>query len=68
MVWREIVDFTSGAVCVVLASHLYSEADYIREYEQFVRLRRGADDVARPSAYGRGFEHRSIIERYRPAV
>jgi len=39
MIWREIIDFTSGAVCVVLASNLYSEADYIREYEDFRRLR-----------------------------
>jgi dTDP-4-dehydrorhamnose 3,5-epimerase-like enzyme len=39
MIWREMVDFTSGAVCVVLASNLYSEADYIRDYGEFVRLR-----------------------------
>ncbi len=39
MIWREIVDFTSGAVCVVLASHLYSEADYIRDYAEFRRAR-----------------------------
>jgi hypothetical protein len=37
MIWREIVDFTSGAVCVVLASNRYAEADYIRDYDEFVR-------------------------------
>jgi len=47
MIWREIVDFTSGAVCVVLASHLYSEGDYIRDYDEFVRLR-DAETVANP--------------------
>lgn len=35
MIWREIVDFSSGAVCTVLASTLYDEADYFREYSQF---------------------------------
>jgi len=35
MIWREIVDFSSGAVCTVLASTLYDEADYYREYSQF---------------------------------
>jgi len=39
LIWREIVNFTSGGVCVVLASQLYDEADYIRDYEEFVRLR-----------------------------
>jgi hypothetical protein len=48
MVWREIVGFTSGAVCVVLASHLYSEADYIRDYAEFVRIRSG--EISSPLA------------------
>jgi dTDP-4-dehydrorhamnose 3,5-epimerase-like enzyme len=34
--WREIHDFSSDAVCLVLASHLYSEHDYIRNYDEFV--------------------------------
>jgi hypothetical protein len=55
MVWGEAVDFTSGAVCVVLASHLYSEADYIRDYEEYLRLRRGTDGIVRPSASGRDY-------------
>jgi len=35
MIWRELVDFSSGSVCMVLASDHYDEADYIRDYEQF---------------------------------
>ena len=37
LIWREIDNFSSNAVCVVLASELYSEADYYREYEDFIR-------------------------------
>lgn len=37
MVWRELVNFSSGAVCTVLASHRYDEADYFRDYAQFVQ-------------------------------
>jgi dTDP-4-dehydrorhamnose 3,5-epimerase-like enzyme len=35
-IWRELNDFSSGSVCLVLASHLYDENDYIREYHNFV--------------------------------
>jgi len=34
--WRELDNFSSGAICLVIASHLYDEADYIRDYQQFV--------------------------------
>jgi hypothetical protein len=37
MIWREIDNFSSGAVCMVLASNYYDEADYYRDYEHFVR-------------------------------
>jgi dTDP-4-dehydrorhamnose 3,5-epimerase-like enzyme len=37
MIWREIDNFSSGAVCMVLASNYYDEADYYRDYAQFVR-------------------------------
>jgi dTDP-4-dehydrorhamnose 3,5-epimerase-like enzyme len=37
MIWRDIGNFSSGAVCLVLASEHYSEADYIRSYEDFIR-------------------------------
>lgn len=35
MVWRELADFSSGAMCLVLASHEFEESDYIREKEDF---------------------------------
>ena len=34
--WRELENFSSGSVCLVLASERYDEADYIRDYETFV--------------------------------
>jgi len=33
--WRELDNFSSGSVCMVLASHGYDEKDYIRDYSQF---------------------------------
>jgi dTDP-4-dehydrorhamnose 3,5-epimerase-like enzyme len=36
MMWRDLDNFSSGAVCMVLASEKYDEADYIRDYEQFL--------------------------------
>jgi hypothetical protein len=39
MIWRELEHFSSGAVCVVLASLPYDEADYIRARDEFVSLR-----------------------------
>jgi len=35
MMWRELDNFSSGSVCMVLASNLYDEADYYRDFEQF---------------------------------
>ena len=34
-IWRELTDFSSGAVCMVLASDVYNKEDYIRDYEEF---------------------------------
>jgi dTDP-4-dehydrorhamnose 3,5-epimerase-like enzyme len=34
--WREMYDFTEDAVLMVLASELYDEADYIRDYQEFI--------------------------------
>ena len=36
MVWRELVNFSSGSVCLVLASAYYDEADYYRNYMEFL--------------------------------
>ena len=37
MVWRDIDNFSSGAVCLVLASEHYDEADYMRDFADFER-------------------------------
>jgi len=38
-IWRDIVNFSSGSVCLVLASEKYFEADYIRDYDDFLEYR-----------------------------
>lgn len=35
MIWRTLDNFSSGAVCMVLASEKYDEGDYIRDYDEF---------------------------------
>lgn len=40
MIWRDLENFSSGAVCLVLASEKYDEADYFRSYEEFVEARK----------------------------
>ncbi|MDA9294639.1 FdtA/QdtA family cupin domain-containing protein [Flavobacteriaceae bacterium] len=35
--WRELNNFSSGSVCLVLASHKYDEKDYIREYAEYLK-------------------------------
>lgn len=39
-IWRTLDEFSSGAVCMVLASEGYSEDDYIRNYEDFIRFKK----------------------------
>ena len=36
-IWRVINNFSSGAVCMVMASELYDEDDYIRDYDEFLK-------------------------------
>ena len=36
-IWRELNNFSSGAICLVLASHKYDENDYIRDYNDFIK-------------------------------
>lgn len=38
--WREIDNFSSGAICLVLASHNYNEKDYIRDYSKFLEYKK----------------------------
>lgn len=37
-IWRDISNFSSGAVCLVLASEIYDSSDYIRSYDEFVNF------------------------------
>lgn len=38
LIWREMDLFSQGAVCMVLASHTYDAQDYIRDFDEFMRL------------------------------
>lgn len=37
MIWRDLDNFSSGSVCMVLASDIYTESDYFRDYDTFIR-------------------------------
>lgn len=39
-IWRELDDFSSGSVCMVLASEVYDAGDYIHDYKEFLNFRR----------------------------
>jgi hypothetical protein len=39
MIWRELDNFSSGSVCMVLASSKYEEDDYYRDYAEFMKAR-----------------------------
>lgn len=39
MIWRELDNFSSGSVCMVLASNHYDEADYFRDYSDYLKAR-----------------------------
>lgn len=47
MIWAAEINFDPGSVCLVLASELYSEADYYREYEDYVRANGAVRDAGR---------------------
>ena len=38
MIWRELENFSSGAICLVIASDVYKEEDYIRDFNEFISL------------------------------
>jgi hypothetical protein len=38
-IWRELMEFSSGAVCLVFASHAYDADDYIRDYNDLLFLK-----------------------------
>ena len=39
-IWASEVNFSSGAICLVLASHIYDENDYLRDYEEFLEFKK----------------------------
>ncbi len=42
-IWRDLNDFSSGAVCMVLASDVYKKEDYIRDYQEFLAWRKDSE-------------------------
>lgn len=49
LIWTELIDFSAGAICIALVSTPFDEADYIRDYEEFVAVKR---DRGMPTAPG----------------
>lgn len=43
MLWRELDNFSSGAVCLVLASNKYDEEDYYRDYDEYLQALKGVE-------------------------
>lgn len=37
-IWRELINFSSGAICLVLASEKYTEEDYLRDFESYLKF------------------------------
>ena len=42
MIWRDLENFSSGSVCLVLASNTYEEDDYFRDYDAYLAARRAS--------------------------
>ena len=38
-IWRELFNFSAGSICLVAASALFEEADYVRQYDEFVAFK-----------------------------
>jgi dTDP-4-dehydrorhamnose 3,5-epimerase-like enzyme len=38
MIWRELDNFSSGSICMVLASNVYDESDYYRDYNEYLKV------------------------------
>jgi len=39
-IWNDLTNFSSGVICLVLASHEYDANDYIRNYEEFIQMKK----------------------------
>jgi hypothetical protein len=48
MIWRELDNFSSGSVCMVLASNRYEETDYYRDYDEFAGVVRAKTEPGDP--------------------
>lgn len=44
-IWREIVNFSSGSICLVLASSKYEQEDYVRDYSVFQKYKNDTSDI-----------------------
>jgi hypothetical protein len=44
MIWRDLDNFSSGSVCMALASDYYAEADYYRDYDEFLAAVKGRSE------------------------
>lgn len=44
-IWRDISNFSSGAICLVLASNFYDATEYIRDYTEFKQFRKQAHEI-----------------------
>lgn len=44
MIWRDLVNFSSGGICLVIASHKYDPDDYIRDHEKFIAQKKKSID------------------------
>lgn len=42
-IWAQLHNFSSGSICLCLASDVYNEADYLRDYDSFARWKQGGD-------------------------
>lgn len=43
-IWRTLQNFSSGSVCLAMASHHFDEDDYVRDYDDFVKLKRSNNE------------------------
>jgi dTDP-4-dehydrorhamnose 3,5-epimerase-like enzyme len=41
-IWASEINFSSGSICLVMASHMYNEEDYIRDYQSYLQFRNTA--------------------------
>ncbi len=46
MIWGEVEEFSSGGICVVLSSIKFDENDYIRDYDEFIRMKYCANSIS----------------------